>query len=70
VIVTRECLEFFGLLSQAKGRCTGKMILESSTAERAFPEIGVHKGEFYINILSSKDHGLKTGDELIHANEI
>jgi len=41
------------------------MILESSTAERAFPEIDVHKGEFYVNILSGKDHGLKTGDELI-----
>jgi hypothetical protein len=65
VIVTQECQEFFSLLSQAKDRCKGKMILESSTAERAFPEIGVHKGEFYINILSSKDHGLKTGDELI-----
>jgi hypothetical protein len=25
----------------------------------------VHKGEFYVNILSGKDHGLKTGDELI-----
>ena len=65
MIVTWECLEFFGLLSQAKDRCTGNIIKKKCTAKRAFPEISAHKGEFNINILSGKDHGLKTGDEPI-----
>lgn len=47
----------------------GLLVLESATAERENPAIGVHLGDQYIRIRARPGHGLKVG-ELIQLDGI
>lgn len=65
VIANAESDDFSCLLIQIKKLLHGRTILESATAVEDLPEIGVKKGDFYIRMQSSFDHGLKAGDKLV-----
>jgi hypothetical protein len=52
------------MLSAAKINCKGVLILESSTAEKDLPDIGVKSGDQFLRIWAKPDHGLAVGGEL------
>jgi hypothetical protein len=52
------------LLSVAKRSCHGLVILESATAERELPAIGVHKGDQYLRMWIRAGHDLNAGEEV------
>jgi len=64
VIANAESEDFSSLLTQAKELCQCQMILESAAAAEDLPLIGAKKGDLYLRMQSSLDHGLKVGDEL------
>lgn len=63
VIANAESDDFYCLLVQVKNLFQGR-IIESATASEDLPEIGINKGDFYIKMQSSINHGLKAGDKL------
>jgi hypothetical protein len=65
VIANAESEDFSRLLIQAKELCQCQMILESTIATEDHPQIGVKKGNLYLRMLSSFDHGLTVGEELV-----
>jgi hypothetical protein len=52
------------MLSGAKINCKGVLILESSTAEKDLPDIGVKRGDQFLRMWAKPDHGLAVGREL------
>lgn len=52
------------LLSMAKERCNCILVLESATAERDFPPIGLRKGDQFVRLWARSGHGLKVGEEM------
>ena len=64
VIANAESDDFYYLLVQVKNLFQGR-IIESATASEDLPEIGINKGDFYIKMQSSINHGLKAGEKLV-----
>lgn len=52
------------ILMLAKKSCKGLLILESSIADKEFPDIGVRRGDQFLRMWSNPDHGLTVGEEL------
>jgi len=52
------------ILTPTKKSCKGMLILESSIAERAIPDIGVRRGDQFLRIRANSGHGLVVGEEL------
>lgn len=69
VIANAENEDFSPLLVQAKELCRAQMILESAAAAEDRAQIGVKKGDLYLRMQASFDHGLKVGDELAIDNK-
>lgn len=65
VIKNPENEDLSRLLDLIKKLCQCQMILESAIAVDDFPHMGAKKGDLYIKVQSSIDHGLKVGDELV-----
>lgn len=42
----------------------GLLALESSTADKDLPAIGVRKGDQFIHMRAKSDHGLMVGEEI------
>jgi len=53
------------LLSVAKKSCCGSVILESATADKELPTIGVRKGDQYLRMWVRPGHGLNAGEEIL-----
>jgi hypothetical protein len=64
VITNARSDDISRLLIRAKELCLCQMILESAAAAEDHPQIGVKKGDLYLRMQSSLDHGLKVGDEI------
>jgi hypothetical protein len=43
---------------------SGLLMLESSTAQKEIPQIGVHSGDQYIRMRAKSDHELSVGEEI------
>ncbi|MGV8127972.1 MAG: hypothetical protein ACP5PV_12305 [Methanothrix sp.] len=43
---------------------SGLLVLESSTAQKEIPRIGVHSGDQYIRMRAKSDHGLSVGEKI------
>jgi hypothetical protein len=41
------------------------LALESATADVELPAIGIHKGDQFIRMWASPDHGLKVGEKIL-----
>jgi len=65
VVVNAESEDLSCMLAQAKELCQARIILESATVAEDLTQLGVKKGDLYIRMQSSSDHGLKVGDELV-----
>jgi hypothetical protein len=52
------------LLSMAEERCNCILVLESATAERDFPPLGLRKGDQFVRMWARSGHGLKVGEEM------
>ena len=52
------------LLSMAKESCNRILVLESATAERDFPPLGLRKGDQFVRLWARSGHGLKVGEEM------
>ncbi|NPV61031.1 MAG: hypothetical protein HPY61_00080 [Methanotrichaceae archaeon] len=64
IVTGKDSCDDGSMLSAAKINCKGVLILESSTAERDLPEIGVKRGDQFLRIWAKPDHGLAVGGEL------
>lgn len=64
VVVNAESEDLSCMLAQAKELCQARIVLESATVAEDLPQFGVKKGDQYVRMQSSFDHGLKVGDEL------
>ena len=42
----------------------GLLVLESTTADKELPAIGVRKGDQFIHMWAKLGHGLKVGEEM------
>jgi hypothetical protein len=50
--------------SISKKSCNSLLFLESATAEKELPTIGVRKGDQFIHMWAKPGHGLKVGKEI------
>ena len=64
VVVNAESEDLSHLLTEAKELCRARIILESATVAEDLPQLGVKRGDLYLRMQSSFDHGLRVGDEL------
>jgi hypothetical protein len=64
IVVNADSEDLSCMLAQAKELCRARIILESATVAEDLTQLGVKKGDLYIRMQSSSDHGLKVGDEL------
>ena len=51
-------------LNPAKKSCSSLLVLQSGTAERMSPSIGVQKGDQVISMLAEHNHGLIVGEAI------
>jgi hypothetical protein len=68
-LLTAIVLNFEGqdesrILSMAKKYCNSLLILESATAEKDHPEIGVRCGDQFLRMWIKTHHNFKVGDEI------
>lgn len=50
--------------SVSKKSRDGLLVLESATADKELPAIGVRKGDQFIHMWAKPSHGLKVGEEI------
>jgi hypothetical protein len=58
------------LLSMAKESCHCILVLESATAERDFPPLGLRKGDQFVRMWARCGHGLKVGEGMRFSDAI
>ena len=70
IILDEESYRNHRPFSAPKKSRNGLLVLESTTADKELPTIGVRKGDQFIHMWAKPGHGLKVGEEIRLDNTI
>ena len=64
IILGKKNCKYHRSFSMSKDGRDGLLVLESITADKELPAIGVRKGDLFIHMWAKPGHGLKVGEEI------